>query len=69
MDQVEIDFLRAQENIALVWLHYIDNVFFIRTHGENELKSFMEKLNQFYSNLSFTYESSLFSLQSESFRK
>ena len=53
MDQVEIDFLRAQENIALVWLHYIDNVFFIRTHGENELKSFMEKLNQFYPYLNF----------------
>ena len=29
MDQVETDFLRAQENAPLVWFCYIDNVFFI----------------------------------------
>ena len=32
--------------------------FFIWTHGEAELKKFMEKLNQFLPNLRFTYESS-----------
>ena len=32
--------------------------FFIWTHVENELKSVMQKLNQFHPNLSFTYESS-----------
>ena len=58
MDQVETDFVRAQENVALVWIRYIDDVFFIWTHGENEVKSFMQKLNQFHPNLSFTYESS-----------
>ena len=31
---------------------------YIWTHGENELKSFMQKRDQFYSNLNFTYESS-----------
>ena len=58
MDQVEIDFLRAQENVPLVWFHSTDNVLLYGTHGENQLKSFMEKLNQFLPNLSFTYESS-----------
>ena len=29
MDQVEIDFLRAQENVPFVWFRYIDDVFFI----------------------------------------
>ena len=58
MDQVEIDFLRAQENVPFVWFRYIDDVFFIWTHGENELKSFIQKLNQFHCNLCFTYESS-----------
>ena len=32
--------------------------FLIWTHGEAELKRFMEKLNQFLPNLKFTYESS-----------
>ena len=58
MDQVETDFQRAQEKAPLVWFRYIDYIFFIWTHGENELKSFMQKLNQFHPNLSFTYESS-----------
>ena len=59
MDQVETDFLGAQENAPLVWFRYINDVFFlyIWSHGENELESFMQKLNQFHLNLSFTYES------------
>ena len=74
MDQVETDFLRAQENVPLVWFPYINDVFFIWTHGENELNSFMRKLNQFNPNLCVTYESSkkrncLFRLQNESFQK
>ena len=32
--------------------------FFIWTDGENELTSFLQRLNQFHSNLSFTYKSS-----------
>ena len=58
MDEVETDFLRAQEKVPLVWFCYIGDIFFIWTHGENELKSFTQKLNQFRPNLSFTYESS-----------
>ena len=74
MDQEETDFLREQEKVPLVWFRYIDDIFFTWTHGENKLKSFMQKLNQFHPNLSFRYESSknkncLFRLQSESFPK
>ena len=39
-------------------LRYIDDIFFIWTHGENELKTFMGELNQFLPNLKFTYETS-----------
>ena len=56
MNQVETDFLRAQEKVPLVWFCYIDDIFFIWTHGENDLRSFMQKLNQFHPYLSFTYE-------------
>ena len=39
--------------VSLYW-----RCFFIWSHGENGLTSFMQKLNQFHPNLSFTYESS-----------
>ena len=58
MVQVETDFVRAQENVPLVWLCYIDNVFFVWTQTENKIKNFVEKLNQFHPNSSFTYETS-----------
>ena len=57
MDKTEADFLEWQELQPFVWLRYIDNIFFIWTHGEAELKKFMEGLNNFLSNLKFTYES------------
>ena len=38
-----------------VWLRYIDDVFFIWTHGEKELHKFMEDLNNHQSNIKFTY--------------
>ena len=41
-----------------VWLRYIDDIFFIWTHGEAEMNKFTEELNKFLPNLKFTYESS-----------
>ena len=58
MDRVEQDFLETQELQPLLWLRYIDDIFFIWTHGKEELKKFMEKFNNFTPNLRFTYESS-----------
>ena len=58
MDKTETDFLKTQELQPFVWLRYIDDVFFIWTHGEAELKKFMEGFNNFLPNLKFTYESS-----------
>ena len=58
MDKTETDFLKTQELQPFVWLRYIDDIFFIWTHGEAELKKFMEGLNNFLPNLKFTCESS-----------
>ena len=58
MDKTETGFLKTQELQPFVWLRYIDDVFFIWTHGEAELKKFMEGFNNFLPNLKFTYESS-----------
>ena len=58
MDKTETDFLKMREPQLSVLLRYIDDIFFSQTHGETELKKFMEELNKFLSNLKFTYESS-----------
>ena len=54
MDRVEQDFLETQELQPLLGLRYIGDIFFIWTHGKEELKKF----NNFTPNLRFTYESS-----------
>ena len=58
MDKTETDFLKTQDFQPFIWLRYIDDIFFILTQGEAELKRFLEKLNQFLPNFRFTYESS-----------
>ena len=57
MDRVEQDILETQELQPLLWLRYTDDIFFIWTHGKEELKKFMEKFNNFTPNLRFRYES------------
>ena len=58
MDEVETSFLETQEIKPFVWFRYIDDVFFIWTHGQEKLDSFLEELNRCNSYLKFTYESS-----------
>ena len=58
MDRVEQDFLQTQKLQPLWWLRFIDDIFFIWTHGKEELKKFMEKFNNFTRNLRFKYQSS-----------
>ena len=56
MDEVETSFLETQEIKPFVWFRYIDDVFFIWTHGQEKLDSFFEELNGYNSYLKFTYE-------------
>ena len=58
MDQVETQFLQRQQFQPFVWFRYIDDIFFIWTHGEEHLELFLNNLNKFHPNLKFTYESS-----------
>ena len=59
MDKIETDFLKSEDLQPFIWLRHIDGIFLILTHGEAELKRYMEKLNQFLPNLKFIHESSL----------
>ena len=56
MDEAEQTFLETQSKKLLIWLRYIDVIFFIWTHGEQELERFLKDLNNFAPNLSFTHE-------------
>ena len=38
MDESEQDFLQTQDHQPFLWLRYIDNIFFIWTHGEKKLQ-------------------------------
>ena len=56
MDKFETNFFKTQKLQSLVWFRYID-VFFIWTHGKEELENFMKKLNSFSDHIKFTFES------------
>ena len=58
MDKVENDFLKTQTVKPLVWLRYIDDIFFIWNESEAKLDAFLEDLNKFHPNLKFTSEKS-----------
>ena len=40
----------------LVWWHYIDDIFMVWEHGEEELKKFLETLNCYHPTIKFTAE-------------
>ena len=56
MDDVESKFLETQSLQPLIWLRYIDDVFFIWTHGEEKLQLFLTDLNNYNTHIKFTYE-------------
>ena len=56
MDEIETNFLDTQEFKPLVWFQYIDDVFFIWTHGKEKLKEFLKDFNNYHPNIKFTHE-------------
>ena len=57
MDELGRVFLQRQDHQPFLWLRYIEDIFFIWTHGEKTLETFLEKLNKFHPNTKFTHES------------
>ena len=55
-DQVDTEFLKTQKHKPFVWFRYIDDVFFIWTHGKEKFSLFLEDLNKFYANIKFSHE-------------
>ena len=50
MDSPESEFLKSMEFNPLVWYCYI------WTHGEEKVKSVLDKLNKYQPNIKFTHE-------------
>ena len=57
MDKLETDFLNTQEYLPLVWYQYVDDIFFIWTHGKEKLQSFLDNLNKYHPNINFNHQS------------
>ena len=55
IDKLETNFLKTQTLKPLVWFRYI-HVFFLWTHGEENLKRFLDNLNNYDPNIKFTHE-------------
>ena len=58
MTRLEERLLEASPDKPLIWMRFIDDVFFIWMHGEEELKSFINHLNSSHETIKFTSEQS-----------
>ena len=58
INEMETSFFRTQQLQPFIWLRYIDDIFFLWTHGEEQLDLFLKDLNEFHPNLKFTYQTS-----------
>ena len=56
MNDVESTFLETQSLQPLIWFRYIDNVFFMWTHGEEKLQLFLSDLNNCNPHIKVMYE-------------
>ena len=56
MDEIETNFLDTQKIKLLVWFRYIDDVFFIWTHGKEKLEEFLKDFNNYHPNIKLTHE-------------
>ena len=45
MDEMETSLLKTQQLQSFIWLRYMDDIFFIKTHGEEQLNLFLRDLN------------------------
>ena len=58
MGKFENDFLSTSNKNPLLWLRFIDDIFFIWPHSEADLLSFINNVNSFHPNIKFSHEHS-----------
>ena len=57
MGELETEFLDTCENKHWLYWRYIDDIYLVWQHGENELKDCLEKLNSLHPIFKFTFQS------------
>ena len=53
MDAIKAEFLTSQYLQPFLWLRYLDDIFFIWTHGEEKLIQFLNELNNLHHKFKF----------------
>ena len=56
MDRFKTEALKNWDRQPLIWLRFIDDIFMIWNYGEQELKKFLEYLNNIHDKIKFTHE-------------
>ena len=56
MEELEEKIIKESEHKPYLWWRYIDDIFFLWEHGENKLKSFLDKINEVHPTIKFTAE-------------
>ena len=62
MAELEEAFLKQTQNKPRIWLRFIDDIFMVWSHGEEQLKIMLDELNQFHSQIKFTEDRSDYGL-------
>ena len=62
MSKIIEQFIRTQTITPFLLVRYIDDIFIIWTNSIDELETFLDQLNYFHPNLSFTHNSSYTSI-------
>lgn len=58
MDWLERNLIASSDKKPMVWWRYIDDIFFIWTHGQEALQNFQNHANAFHDSIKFTFEAS-----------
>ena len=54
--ELEEKIIKASDYKAYLWWRYIDGIFSLWEHGENKLKSFLDKINKVHPTIKVTAE-------------
>ena len=55
MGKLELDFRDSCDKIPLIWLRFIDDIFMIWDHSEQDLQDFISKISNFHDTIKFTF--------------
>ena len=55
MGKLEMDFLDSCDKTPLIWLRFLDDIFMVWNHKEQEFHEFISEINKFHDTIKFTF--------------